>query len=141
MARDGKKAVNGYTVLEVIGADVYKEYLLPLYSELYSQNADDFKSENEQVLKAVDTVNTYAKGKGVYVIDRGGSRKKLIEPMISKKLRFIIRIKGERLMILGNNQKKPAIDIASKYIDYTHKYRLETGNQGYKEKSNWEEKK
>jgi len=56
-----KEAVNGYHVLEVIGADVYDEHLLPLYSKLYSPNADGFESENKQILEAIDTVNSYAK--------------------------------------------------------------------------------
>ena len=129
-----KEVVNGYSVLEIVGADVYKEYLLPLYTELYSQDAYDFKSENEKILKAIDTVNTYAKGKGIYVIDRGGDRKKLIEPMLFKKLNFIIRTKDQRLMLLGNNRKRKIEEIVDKYIDYTHKYKVEIDNQGSKEK-------
>ena len=129
-----KEAVNGYSVLEIIGANVYDEYLMPLYSELYSQGADGFKSENEQILKAVSIVNNYAKGKGIYVIDRGGDRKKLIKLMLSKNLRFIIRLKGDRLMILGNNRRMKALDIAVETIEYNQKYKLEIDNQGFKEK-------
>ena len=70
-----KEAVNGYWVLEIIGANIYDEYLLPLYSELYSQDARGFKSENKQILKAITTVNGYSKGKGIYVIDRGADKK------------------------------------------------------------------
>jgi len=61
-----KGAVNGYWVLEIIGASIYNEHLLPLYSKLYSQDADGFKSENKQILKAIATTNTYTKGKGIY---------------------------------------------------------------------------
>ena len=55
-----------------MGANIYDERLSPLYSELYSQDADGFKSENKQTLKAIAITNTYTKGKGIYVIDRGG---------------------------------------------------------------------
>lgn len=129
-----KDTVTGYSVLEVVGADVYDEHLLALYNELYSQDADRFKSENDQILEAVNKVNIQAQGKGIYVIDRGGDRKKLIESMISKGLRFVIRLKGDRLMLLGNNRQKPAEDIAAANIEYNKKYKVEIGNEGFKEK-------
>jgi len=129
-----KEKVNGYWVLEVIGADVYDEHLLPVYSELYSQNADDFKSENDKILKAIDTINSYAKGKGIYVIDRGGDRKKLINPILSRGVRFIIRLKGDRLIVLGNNRQKVVEEIVDKHIDYRHKYKVEIDDEGRKEK-------
>ena len=129
-----KEAVNGYWVLEIIGANIYDEYLLPLYSELYSQDADGFKSENRQILKAIATVNRYSKGKGIYVIDRGADRKELIKSMLLDNLRFIIRIKQERLYLLGNNRKKKAEDIAERFIEYNQRYKLEIDNQGFKEK-------
>ncbi|RKY34771.1 MAG: hypothetical protein DRP80_01785 [Candidatus Omnitrophota bacterium] len=50
-----KETVKGYWVLEVIGANIYDEHSLPLYSELYSQDARGFKSENRQILKAIAT--------------------------------------------------------------------------------------
>jgi len=50
--------------------------------------------------------NRYSKGKGIYVIDRGADRKELIKSMLLDNLRFIIRIKQERLYLLGNNRKK-----------------------------------
>lgn len=128
-----KDKVNGYWALEIVGADVYDEHLLPLYSKLYSQKADKFKSENDQILEAIDTVNSYAKGKGIYVMDRGGDRKKLINPIISKGLRFIIRLRGERLMTLRNNRHKIAEEIAKRNIDYTYKYKVEIDNQGFRE--------
>lgn len=129
-----KEAVNGYWVLEIIGANIYDEYLLPLYSELYSQDARGFKSENKQILKAITTVNGYSKGKGIYVIDRGGDRKELIKSVVSDNLRFIIRIKQERLYLLGDNCKKKAEEIGERFIEYSQKYKLEIDNQGFKEK-------
>ena len=129
-----KDTVTGYYVLEIIGADVYDEKLLPVYSKLYSQNADKFKSENDQILEAVDKVNAQTRGNGIYVIGRGGDRRKLIEPLISKELRFVIRLKGDRLMVLGNNRQKTAEDIAIDNIEYKQKYKVEIDNEGFKEK-------
>jgi len=129
-----KEAVNGYWVLEIIGANIYDEHLLPLYSELYSQDARGFKSENKQILKAIAIVNSYTKGKGIYVIDRGGDRKELIKSMLFNDLRFIIRIKQDRLYLLGNNRKKQAEEIGERFIEYNQRYKLEIDNQGFKEK-------
>jgi len=87
-------------------------------------------------LNAIHTINNYAKAKGIYyVIDRGGDRKELIKSMLFNDLRFIIRIKQERLYILGNNRKKKAYDIAERFIEYNQQYKLEIDNQGFKEKS------
>ncbi|HDN86121.1 MAG TPA: hypothetical protein ENG49_02735 [Candidatus Omnitrophica bacterium] len=86
-------------------------------------------------LNAIHTINNYAKAKGIYVIDRRGDRKELIKSMVFNDLRFIIRIKQERLYILGNNRKKKAYDIAERFIEYNQQYKLEIDNQGFKEKS------
>ena len=128
-----KKPTKGYWVLEVIGANIYQDYLYPLYSELYSNCADEFKSENKQILKAIDTVDSYLKGKGIWVIDRGGDRKTLINQLILRNLRFIIRIKSNRYLNLNTPQRKLAKEIASN-LNCFLKYQLEIDNQGYKEK-------
>jgi len=128
-----KKPTKGYWVLEVIGANIYKDCLYPLYSELYSNYADEFKSENGQILKAVDTLDSYLKGKGIWVIDRGGDRKTLINQLILRNLRFIIRIKPNRYLDLNTSKRKLAKEIASN-LDCFLKYQLEIDNQGYKEK-------
>ena len=128
-----KKPTKCYWVLEVIGANIYQDYLYPLYSELYSNYADEFKSENKQILKAIDTLDSYLKGKGIWVIDRGGDRKTLINQLVSRSLRFIIRIKSNRYLNLNTSQGKLAKEIASN-LNCFLKYQLEINNQGYKEK-------
>ena len=129
-----KEKVTGYWGLEVVGADINDNYILPLYGELYSCEADEFESENKQILKAIDAVNNRAKGKGVWVMDRGGDRKELINAILLRKLRFVIRMNLKRLVKLGNNQEKPILEVAEKFIDYTYAYDLEIDNQGVKEK-------
>jgi hypothetical protein len=128
-----KKPTKGYWVLEVIGANIYQDYIYPLYSELYSSCADEFRSENRQILKAIDTLDSYLNGKGVWVIDRGGDRKTLINQLLSRDLRFIIRIKPNRYLSLATSQTKLAGEIASNLSCFL-KYQLEIDNQGYKEK-------
>jgi hypothetical protein len=56
MAVTGEPRRNGYWLLEVLGADVERENLIRLYGELYSQQARDFRSENSQILGAIERV-------------------------------------------------------------------------------------
>ena len=46
----GETRSKGYWLVDVLGADVEGEDLIPLYGELYSQESDTFKSENRQIL-------------------------------------------------------------------------------------------
>jgi len=64
----GEPRSNGYWLLEVLGADVEGEDLIPLYGELYSQEARDFRSENSQILGAVDRVMEGVGTRGIWAI-------------------------------------------------------------------------
>ena len=57
------KVGDGYWICEVIGAQVKGEEITPIYSELYSQEAQGFESENKQIIKAVEEVNKGVKGR------------------------------------------------------------------------------
>ena len=45
----GETRSNGYWLIDVLGAEVEGEDLIPLYGELYSQEAKEFRSENRQM--------------------------------------------------------------------------------------------
>lgn len=62
--------------------------ITPLYQHLYSQDAPDFKSENSEILKSVDEISTRTHTRGIWVVDRGGDRKKLIVPFLERQLRL-----------------------------------------------------
>lgn len=91
------KVQKGYWLCSVIGADIKGEKLTPLYSELFSQRAIRFDSENAQILKAVDHVTGGVGSNGIWVIDRGGDRGILINGLLQRGLRFIIRVIGNRM--------------------------------------------
>lgn len=113
---DNGKIVKGYWTNQVIAAEVDSREIIPLYSDLYSQNSPEFKSENNEIIKAINTVSSQTKDKGIWVIDRGGDRESLYSCFLSKvspysqnpsdKKRFIIRMVGNRKLICG---KKEAI--------------------------------
>ena len=73
--------------------------VLPLYNRLYSQRSPGHQSENIEILTAIETVSHYTQGKGVWVMDRGGDRDKLLLPLIKNKRRFLVRLRKGRDLI------------------------------------------
>jgi hypothetical protein len=73
--------------------------VLPLYNRLYSQRSPDHQSENIEILTAIETISQATQGKGVWVMDRGGDRDKLLFPLIKNKHRFLIRLRQGRDLI------------------------------------------
>ena len=65
LGSDGGSIVNGYWSNQVIATELNGNELIPLYQDLYSQNAPDFISENAEIIKAIDMVGTHLKGKGI----------------------------------------------------------------------------
>lgn len=99
--RDGSegKIVAGYSTIDVVAAEVGEAKIIPLYHELYSTKAPDFVSENDEILKSVETVSKNIGAKGIYVIDRGGDRGELFKPLLNEQKRFIIRLVGSRHLV------------------------------------------
>jgi len=101
--RDGSSLqgniVDGYWTNQVIAAELGSNELTPLYSALYSQESPDFISENEEINGAIDFVCKQTGNQGIWVIDRGGDRDKIYEPLIKNNRQFIIRLVGSRDLI------------------------------------------
>jgi len=97
--RDGSaqgELTKGYWLLGVVGADVRGDRLTPLLMDLYSQDADDFESENTQILTAIDRVRVATGEHGIWAIDRGGDRGRLLEGLLARGCRFVVRLRGDR---------------------------------------------
>lgn len=111
--RDGSTGdiVNGYSVCNVIACEPGSRRMIPLHQRLWSSDAPDFKSENKQLLQVVDTVKKATGGRGVYVLDRGGDSGILLNSLLNKGLRFIIRMVGDRHLVY-RNRKLLALDLA-----------------------------
>lgn len=99
--RDGSTGElhQGYWLCDVIAAEVHGSEIVPLYQKLFSVEAKEFTSENAEVLAAVDLVRTHTQGRGIWTMDRGGDRKKLLEPLLGRGQRFVIRSAGQRTVI------------------------------------------
>ena len=105
LVRDGSTGETrspGYWTMEVVGADVEGEELVPLYGELYSHLADGFESENRQIWKAVDAVIAHTGKRGIWAMDRGGDRRRILQGFLARLQRFVIRMRGDRHVIYGN---------------------------------------
>jgi len=102
--RDGSAGQlgDGYWLTQVIAVENQDNAIVPLYSDLYSQKAPDFVSENEEILTAVRRVATACQRRGVWVVDRGGDRGELYAPLLAEGHDFIIRNTGERHILVGH---------------------------------------
>jgi hypothetical protein len=106
--RDGSskgEIVNGYWTNQVIATEIDSREVIPLYSELYSQNSPEFKSENNEIIKAINMVSSAVENRGIWVIDRGGDRDILYNNLLSNSNKFIIRIVGNRNLICGKKKQ------------------------------------
>jgi hypothetical protein len=112
--RDGSDGVirDGYWCCQVVAARRGSAEVLPLYQELYSQDAPDFDSENDEILKAVEAVSAETGGRGTWVMDRGGDRREIIVPLLRWNCRFLIRLRGDRHLV-ARRSAQPAETIAA----------------------------
>lgn len=96
--RDGSAhdLAQGYWMLHVIGSELDSDKVIPLYQRLWSAQAPDFESENEEILRAIDTVMAHVGRRGLWVMDRGGDRINLFGPMLARGARFLFRLVGNR---------------------------------------------
>jgi hypothetical protein len=95
----------GYWLLSVTAAGVEGSEITPLYQKLFSARAKDFVSENAEILEGVDRLRVHTRGRGIWAIDRGGDRKKLLEPLLERGERFVIRSTGQRAVINRRKQR------------------------------------
>lgn len=130
---DGSKGEvrNGYWLNEIICANVDEEAIIPMYSELFSQKAEGFVSENTQIIKAINRVVTYTKGKGIWVWDRGGDRPVIVDEFDKLGQRFVIR-SGSRDFMDQKGRKRKVKNII-KNMRYEERYTIKIDKEGYEE--------
>jgi hypothetical protein len=102
----------GYWLLDVTGAEVRGSEIVPVCQKLFSAEAKEFRSENAEILAMIDQVNHHLAGRGIWTVDRGGDRKKLLEPLLDKGLRFVIRSTGERTVVDRRGRLRSVAELA-----------------------------
>lgn len=108
--RDGSSGelVPGYWSCLAMACEPERRRVIPLHLRLWSAEAPDFVSENHQLLEVVDTIRAATNGRGIYVIDRGGDRIKLFSPFLDRRMRFIVRLTGERDLVFRGVRREAA---------------------------------
>ena len=101
LVRDGSedKLVNGYWCVEIY-AYLGKRSITPLLLDPYRIEDPETISENARILRGVEQVMEATQGRGVLVMDRGADRVNLLGPWIDDARRFVIRMKGDRHLLL-----------------------------------------
>lgn len=87
--RDGTEGglSSGYWTCDGVAAEAGEPDIVPLYHELYSTVALDFISENAQILRCIKRISEKAANRGIYVMDRGGDRGMVINPLLESNLK------------------------------------------------------
>jgi hypothetical protein len=101
-----------YWLLGETGAEVHGNAIVPVCQKLFSAEAEEFRSENAEILARIDQVNHPLAGRGIWTADRGGDHKKLLEPLLDKGLRFVIRSTGERTVIDRRGRLRNVVEVA-----------------------------
>lgn len=80
--------------------------MIPVYCETYSSLAGDFKSENAQLLKLIDTLFRHVWDRRTHAHDRGGDRGVIYKKYLGKEKaqRLVIRLRGKDLMHQGKRR-------------------------------------
>ena len=99
--RDGDKGdyKPGYHLLKIVARDYERVNNIPLLSRLFSVEEDGFVSENQEIIESIDAVAEQSGGDLLYLIDRGGDRRKIILPLLEKKRRFLLRLANKRHLL------------------------------------------
>lgn len=95
-----------------MATDIESKKVIPLYCEAYSFLAEDVKSENAQIFKALDKVFEHLGEGGIHAMDRGGDRGVIYGKYLSgeKPQRFVIRLEDRDLIHQG--KRKNCYDLA-----------------------------
>jgi hypothetical protein len=104
----------GYWLCDITGAEMNGSEIVPLYQKLYSAEAKEFVSENAEVLAGIDLVRSHTQGRGIWAVDRGGDRKKLLEPLLDRGERFVIRSTGKRFVVDRKHIKRSVAELGAK---------------------------
>ena len=112
--RDGStgEIKDGWPILAIVGADIRADKVVPLYGKLYTKRGFGFKSENLEILNAIDEVINSIGKKGIWTLDRGADRRKLFVPILQKEIKFVVRMTTQRDMINSEGRKQNIAKIA-----------------------------
>lgn len=127
--RDGSEGglVNGYWLCQVVAVECGGSEITPLINHLWSPKAPGHRSENAELLQCIEQVSRHVEpGRGIWVMDRGGDRRRLFEPLLAMGLRFLVRMVGTRHLLYRGRAVRAgqlAARCPLKYIEHVRKQR------------------
>ena len=107
----------GYWLADVTGAEVHSSEIVPVCQKLFSTKAREFRSENAEILAVIDQANHPLNGRGIWTMDRGCDRKKLLEPLLDRGLRFVIRAVGDRMVRDRRGRMRSVAEVVAAAVD------------------------
>jgi hypothetical protein len=105
------EVADGYWLCHVTACDRAGRRVVPLYQSLYSADAPEQTSENNEILRAVNRVRGHVKERGIWVLDRGGDRVKLFRAFLNRGMRFIVRQRRDRHLVF-RGRRRSVLEIA-----------------------------
>ncbi len=98
-SKEGKDVlVNGYHGCMAVACQNGGRKTIPLALKLWSSRIPEYKSENDEVIKIIDSIMAATNRKGILVYDRGGDRPPFYEHFIKTGYDFIIRMNRKILI-------------------------------------------
>lgn len=124
---DDHKIKPGYWLLGAVAVNPKFEDKTPqpLELKIYSSSSESFISENAVINEFIADVFQKASGKGVFTIDRGGDRIRIIQPLVELGGKFIIRLKDRILYDLDSNSEIRIKDHLVSREALTHRVNIE----------------
>lgn len=96
--RDGDRGeiVGGYPLLTVVARDPKRGETLPLLTRLLSSERPGHRSENHEILAAMEQVQQHLDARPLWVIDRGGDRGRLWDVWLKDEWPVLVRAANRR---------------------------------------------
>jgi hypothetical protein len=92
-----KKTAPGYPLVEIEAIQPNGKHL-PLYLDLLSTRKASYVSQNHQIDLAIDFLISHIGTQGIYAMDRGNDDEKRFKFMDERRLRWVIRVRGDRIV-------------------------------------------
>lgn len=106
--------VTGYWLLSVEAHQAGGERQ-GIYLQAWSAQAEEFESENREIVRAVELVESFAPQRALWVIDSGGDRSRLHQEFKRLKIRYLVRVGRNRTVEL-DGQKQSIRQVASEML-------------------------
>jgi len=112
--RDGStgEVVGGYPLLSIVARDTKRGRTLPVWTQLYSTQTPDHRSENAELKAAMARVSAHLQTQPLWVMDRGGDRSELWHYWLERGDRVLVRACDQRYWQWRQGRRRTAQQIA-----------------------------